>query len=71
MADLLLEPDAIQCGITVALTQHAHPLPAPERAEEFGASFASLGEASVVLLGEATHGTLAERRGAIDRNRRP
>jgi erythromycin esterase-like protein len=35
----------------------AEPLPVPERIEEFGALFDRFGEAKVVLLGEATHGT--------------
>ena len=33
------------------------PLPAPERADDFGAVFDRFGDANVVLLGEATHGT--------------
>src|SRR4051794_4650979 len=36
---------------------HAESLPAPERAEDFGASFDRFADATVVLLGEATHGT--------------
>ncbi len=40
-----------------ALRTHAEPLPAPERTEEFGAFFDRFGDARVVLLGEATHGT--------------
>lgn len=40
-----------------ALRIHAEPLPPPERAEEFGAFFDRFGDAQVVLLGEATHGT--------------
>ena len=40
-----------------ALGGAAQDLPAPELAEEFGAAFATFGEARVVLLGEATHGT--------------
>src|SRR3546814_4714812 len=39
------------------LRRHAEPLPPPERAEEFGAFFDRYGDARVVLLGEATHGT--------------
>lgn len=39
------------------LRRSAEHLPAPERAEEFGALFDHLGDAKVVLLGEATHGT--------------
>src|SRR5215212_9601886 len=42
----------------VKLLRHsAQHLPAPEHAEEFGALFDRLGDAKVVLLGEATHGT--------------
>lgn len=33
------------------------PLPAPERADDFGAFFDRFADAKVVLLGEATHGT--------------
>jgi len=36
---------------------HAEALPAPERAEDFGAAFDRFANATVVLLGEATHGT--------------
>lgn len=36
---------------------HAEALPPPERAEEFGTLFDRFGDARVVLLGEATHGT--------------
>ncbi|KQX20342.1 carboxylic ester hydrolase [Sphingomonas sp. Root50] len=39
------------------LRQHAIPLPSPARAEDFGAFFDRFGDARVVLLGEATHGT--------------
>ena len=39
-----------------ALRHHGEPLPAPE-AEDFGSFFDRFGEARVVLLGEATHGT--------------
>jgi erythromycin esterase-like protein len=46
-----------QEAITRAVRHAAELLPAPERAEEFGAVFASFGDARVVLLGEATHGT--------------
>jgi erythromycin esterase-like protein len=43
--------------IVAALRQAAESLPDPERSEEFGASFGNFGDATVVLLGEATHGT--------------
>jgi erythromycin esterase-like protein len=46
-----------QIAITKAVQHAAEILPAPERADEFGAMFARFGEARVVLLGEATHGT--------------
>jgi erythromycin esterase-like protein len=36
---------------------HAEALPAPERADAFGAFFDRFADAAVVLLGEATHGT--------------
>jgi erythromycin esterase-like protein len=39
------------------LRRHAEPLPPPEKAEAFGACFDRFGDASPVLLGEATHGT--------------
>jgi erythromycin esterase-like protein len=39
------------------LLPHLEALPAPERADEFGAFFDRLADAEVVLLGEATHGT--------------
>jgi erythromycin esterase-like protein len=39
------------------LRNAAEHLPAPERADEFGALFDRFGRAKVVLLGEATHGT--------------
>lgn len=35
----------------------AEKLPPPERSTEFGALFDRFGDARVVLLGEATHGT--------------
>ena len=49
--------DAARQSITEEVRHHAEALPAPERAEEFGAVFAGLGAARIVLLGEATHGT--------------
>lgn len=39
------------------LRRHAELLPPPERFEEFGAMFDRFGDARIVLLGEATHGT--------------
>ena len=39
------------------LRRYAEPLPAPEKADEFGAFFDRFGNASLVLLGEGTHGT--------------
>lgn len=38
------------------IARHAMPLPDPSRSE-FGAAFDGFGDASVVLLGESTHGT--------------
>jgi len=43
--------------IIAALQRAAEDLPPPEQAKEFGSAFARYGDASVVLLGEATHGT--------------
>lgn len=40
-----------------AVRQACEHLPAPERIEEFAAAFDRFGDAKVVLLGEATHGT--------------
>ena len=57
MANIGLKLDSIRRDVTDAVRQYAKPLPAPERADEFGAFFAHLGDARVVLLGEATHGT--------------
>ena len=43
--------------IVMSLGDAAEELPPPEKVEEFGAFFARYGDARVVLLGEATHGT--------------
>ena len=43
--------------IVGALSLAAEDLPSPEHAEIFGAFFARFGDADLVLLGEATHGT--------------
>lgn len=40
-----------------ALRPFLEPLPPPERADEFGKFFDRFGDADLVLLGEATHGT--------------
>jgi erythromycin esterase-like protein len=39
------------------LRERGEALPAPERTEDFGAFFDRFGDAKVILLGEATHGT--------------
>lgn len=44
-------------GMIRALREAAEPLPSPADAEAFGAFFDRFGDARVVLLGEATHGT--------------
>jgi erythromycin esterase-like protein len=46
-----------QSTVVRALQNAAEDLPAPEHAEEFGDFFARYGDAEIVLLGEATHGT--------------
>lgn len=48
---------AVQKAISGAVAHHSAHLPPPERAAEFGAAFARFGDARVVLLGEATHGS--------------
>lgn len=52
-----LLPQASSERMAKALRSHLDPLPAPEVADEFGGFFDRFGDASVVLLGEATHGT--------------
>ena len=51
------------------LRQSAEPLPDPMKQQEFGAHFDRFGEARLVLLGEATHGSreFYQARGAITR----
>ena len=49
--------DRTQISVTQALRPICESLPAPERAEEFGAAFRRFGDAQIVLLGEASHGT--------------
>ncbi len=56
MKAAVLDRENIRQGVTRALSGESESLPMPERAE-FGGFFARFGEARVVLLGEATHGT--------------
>jgi len=49
--------ETVRSEITKVLRYHCEPLPAPERADEFALFFDRFGDARVVLLGEATHGT--------------
>jgi erythromycin esterase-like protein len=55
--------------LAAILRQYAEPLPELRRREDFGARFDGFGTATVVLLGEATHGTAQfyEARAAITR----
>lgn len=59
MPDITVHPSSplVDKALVAALRRHAEPLPPPHRAEEFGASFDRFGDASLVMLGEATHGT--------------
>ena len=52
-----LKRAAVADELAATLRAHSEPLPAPERAEEFGAFFDRYGDAQLVLLGECTHGT--------------
>ncbi|MBE7620846.1 erythromycin esterase family protein [Komagataeibacter sp. FXV2] len=56
-ADATTHRHAITPELVAALARHAKPLPPPEDTEAFGAFFDRFGDARVVLLGEATHGT--------------
>jgi erythromycin esterase-like protein len=49
--------DRGQTRLVAGLRRAAEPLPAPAVADEFGAMFDRYGDARIVLLGEATHGT--------------
>lgn len=53
----LLERDGAAADLAVTLRRYAEPLPSPADIDAFGAHFDRFGDASVVLLGEATHGT--------------
>lgn len=44
-------------ALIAALRLHAEPLPPPEQRDAFGAMFDRFGDARIVLLGEATHGS--------------
>lgn len=61
MADSVVRISSLQKAdrdIVAALAATAEDLPSPEQAvDAFGACFARYGDASLVLLGEATHGT--------------
>jgi erythromycin esterase-like protein len=52
-----IDRENVRSGITRALVGQSEPLPPPERADHFGECFARFGDAQIVLLGEATHGT--------------
>jgi len=60
MADYLRAREArrqYQPVLSSLLRSHSEILPPPERADEFGAFFSRFGDAQIVLLGEATHGS--------------
>ena len=44
-------------ALVETLRRHAEPLPSPDKADDFGACFDRFGDARIVLLGEATHGS--------------
>ena len=49
--------ETVQREIAGVLRGHRRSLPQPENAEAFGGSFDRFGDARIVLLGEATHGS--------------
>ena len=51
------EPRSPSKELVAALRDHAELLPKPESQADFGKFFDRYGDAQVVLLGEATHGT--------------
>ena len=55
--DLLQRPHQAPDSIVRAVRAAGEPLPHPATAEAVGAYFDRYGDAKVVLLGEATHGT--------------
>jgi erythromycin esterase-like protein len=60
LADTALHPPdeaQISAALVESLRRHAEPLPPVERFEAFGSVFDRFGDARLVLLGEATHGT--------------
>lgn len=60
MADLRLRArrhEAAPDALVDALRAAGQPLPSPAQFDEFGAMFDRFGDANIVLLGEATHGT--------------
>jgi erythromycin esterase-like protein len=61
---------ATQIAVTDALRHHGVNLPPPQDAESFGALFTRFGDARIVLLGEATHGSAEfyQARAAITRH---
>jgi erythromycin esterase-like protein len=59
-----------QIAVTEAVRHHGMNLPPPQEFESFGEVFARFGDARIVLLGEATHGTAEfyQARAAITRH---
>ena len=71
--EITTKRQSVQVAITEALLRHSESLPAPQQTEDFARSFARFGDARVVLLGEATHGSseFYRARAAITRSRKP